>query len=189
MKLFATASLIAACLIVAEPSSASAGFIELIYTDTATGGATISADLILTTITIVGGANNGDQLITGVTGTRNGDAVTGFAAAPDDTGNAFTVGDSSVDNLIFVPPNPAFFSNTLTSGFVYSTVAGSFNPYFDPGTGNSFEYTVNSGNIPGTQITLKASVVPEPSTIVMSSLGALMMGLGFFSRRRKAIAV
>jgi hypothetical protein len=100
-----------------------------------------------------------EYLITSISGTRNGVTITSLLPPGSDF-------DFSIDDLLFVPPGTpnGFLSNTFTSGFGFTTADGkAYNPYFDPGSGNTFEYLANSGSVPGTQISLLVTATPEPS--------------------------
>jgi hypothetical protein len=146
------------------------------YVDTATNGNNIDTVGQLTAQLVSGN----EYLITGITGTRNGVGITAFLGAG-------THDDFDIDDLLFVPPDSpnGNLSNTFTSGFGFTAGGQDFNPYFDPNSGNTFEYVGLSGSIPGTQIALTVSATPEPSYYLPIGVG--MAALVFVkSRRRRA---
>jgi len=119
--------------------------------------------------------------VNGITGTRNGAAITSLLPPG-------LTGDINIDDLIFVPPDSpnGFLSDSPSnSGFAFTTAGGTFNPYFDPDSGNTFEYVGGSSNTPGTQIALTISPTPEPSYYVLLGIGIVALVLAW---RRKLIA-
>ena len=144
------------------------------YVDTATNGLDIDVIGQLTAQLVSGN----EYLIQGITGTRNGVAINGFLPPGNHE-------DFAIDDLLFVPPDSpnGYLSNTMTSGFGFTTADGTFNPYFDPGTGNTFEYVGTSGSVPGTQIDLTVTATPEPTYYLPIGAGVAVL---FFVRRRLA---
>jgi hypothetical protein len=167
----------ASLLLLLTTSLAHADAFAFSYDDTATGGTIIDVSGLITATAQGGGA----FLITGVTGTRNGEAITSFASGGP---SPFIFHDTQIDNLLFVPPAPAFLSDTSTSGFAFGTSQGEFNPYFDPGTGDFFEYTLDSGNVPGTEINFSVNAVPEPAFYQLAGV-MILSGVGLLRRRRR----
>jgi hypothetical protein len=153
------------------PAIVSADTFNFSYTDIATGG---------TVVNVVGqltgdptGLPAGEYLITGVSGFRNGSAITGLLGSPSlPLGSSFSFADTLVDDLLNVPATPGFFTSSSSDGFDFATAdGGQFDPYFDPGSGQYYEYAIGSGAAPGTQINFAASAVPEPSTLILLAIG------------------
>lgn len=157
--------------------SAAADTIHFSYSG---AGVNASGDLSATEIAA------GEYLITGVIdGQRNGNAITSFVPLPagDSPGTPFVYQDTAVDNLIFIP-SADYFSNTNADGFVFGTADGLFNPYLDLATGKIYEYKLNSGVLPGTQINFSATLVPEPAGY--SAVGTSLLALLALRRRKHA---
>jgi hypothetical protein len=122
---------------------------------------------------------NGGYLITGITGTRNGIAITGLQ--PPGTsipGNEpFTV-----DDLVFLGPGPQLTSG----GFGFSMADGSYsNPFYadflpTPGYLEFFSKPPFTGGMPGpgsselpVQFSVTPVAIPEPATSVLVLSGIL----------------
>ena len=147
--------------------------------------------------------------ITGITGFRNGVAITGLEpVSPPPLSDG-----TWVDNLIFfAPPTPTspatftpsdYYDNNAVSGFAYSVVGGSeFQAWTwaggvypgsgDPNslTGGQYEYQIGTWPGPGnaglwanTAITFDIGV-PEPTSIVL--LSGMLLGLAGALRRKLA---
>ena len=174
------------------PAIVSADTFNFSYTDIATGG---------TVVNVVGqltgdptGLPAGEYLITGISGFRNGIAITGLLGpTPALPGSTVTFADTLVDDILNVPAAPGFFTLTTTDGFDFATAdGGQFDPYLDLGSGRYYEYQINSGSVPGTQLNFAASVAsvaadsaaPEPSTLILLATGSLAL---FLARRRRSI--
>ena len=136
--------------------------------------------------------------ITGITGQRNGQAITGgLQTSPLADGTL-------LDDLIsFAPPSPispATFSSIpatgWSSGFAFQTTDGIFQPYtwsggdytpYGPYAAGEYEYTLGTfynppfANVP---ITFDVSAVPEPGFYGVLALG--LSGLFVGVRRRRA---
>ena len=114
----------------------------------------------------------GEYLITGVSGQRDGSAITAFLyPTTGDPGSLIYISNgSSVDNLLFVPPLSGPFSNWAASddtpsGFVFETKDGQFNPFTT--NGNTYEYNLSVGGS-ANGIPIQFSVVeqtPEPEPL------------------------
>ena len=112
-------------------------------------------------------------LITGISGTADGLAITSLFAPGGFAGN---------DNLILTPSYGPDFN-----GISFSTGATNYNLYIDDGSylplgTNSICTSCGGGN--ETPINLTIAGVPEPSTWAMLILG--FAGIGFMAYRRKA---
>jgi hypothetical protein len=145
-------------------------------------GAGVSASGIITATP----DGSGQYTITDVTGKRNNEPITAFVPNPDPS-------LALVDNQLYFPADPEYLSVNMTSGFVFETAAGEFNPYYLPPNGYGwgpvdayYEYTLG-GSIPGTPIVFTVSAVdssefaardisvPEPDAV--SLLVAMLAGL------------
>lgn len=131
-------------------------------------GAGISASGVLTTTD----NGNGTYTITDIVGTLNGDAIT--LDAPG--------GPQGNNNILYFPGSPGLLDFL---GFSYTTVAGTFNVYYDatgqifaPGSYGSFDGDTD------TQIDFSIAAVPEASTWAMMVLG--FAGIGLLAYRRKS---
>ena len=125
---------------------------------------------------------DGYHLITGITGNRNGDLITGLYP----TGSASPGNEPfALDNLIRLGPQ-----NQLTGhGFGFATASGGYsNPFFadflSPATYMEVFTTASSYSEP--PITFTASVVPEPASILLVLAGLGIAGFASGSRRRAA---
>ena len=118
-------------------------------------------------ITATPTANHGEYWITGVTGERNGKAITSFVTGGP---GYFAYKDTVLDNLLYFPLGD--LSHTGNSGFVIGTADGEFHPYWSYDN-KLYEYKLGGGNgNPGIEITVNVGSVPEPTT-------TLLLGFGF----------
>lgn len=119
--------------------------------------------------------------ITGITGARNGDAITGLYP----TGQAIPGNEPfELDNLIRFGPQ----DQITVHGFGFATASGGYaNPFFadflSPPTYMEV-FTTTAGGYNEVPIAFTASVVPEPTSIalLLAALGAA--GLAGGARRR-----
>lgn len=167
----------AASMLLLSPTLASADQITFSFSYHSINDNSVVASGLLTTKTITSQLDH--YLVTAISGTRNGEAITGLRAPG-------TYNDVWVDNVIIIPPDPKYLSLTDHSGFAYTTSSGIYNPYYNvPGVngapGAYFEYVVG-GNIPGIEIEFK--VVPEPTSLAIAGLGTLAL-LGYARRQRR----
>jgi hypothetical protein len=134
-------------------------------------GSGITASGILQTDSLV----SGSYLITGLTGTRNGSAMTLLAP------NAFAAND----NLIFQSEPRLDFA-----GFSYVAGGTNYNVYYNTppccnGAVDYYETTV-SGNL-GQQIRFSMSAVPEASSLALLASGLGLIGFVGVMRFRKTL--
>ena len=154
--------------------------------NTASSGPSIWATGTLTTsdtiFANVGGTGLDGYKITGITGQRNGDPITGLVNNPSFPAYT-TVGDVQFDNGLIVTPLGFDFS-----GLYYTTLAGAgFNVYSDAGQNWEFTAGTYNGGLPeagATQVNVTLSHVPDAT----STLSLTLLGLGLMvgaSRMRK----
>ena len=178
--------LLLVCLIV--PTAAWGDVYSFWYSGT---GVTASGTLT------VSAAGVNEWLITGITGTRNGQTITALNTSP--------LADGTVlDNLIFfTAPSPtslATFTPTNgygsgVSGFAFTTSDGVFQPYtwlggVYPGTGSpnypagQYEYKEGTYPSPFTNKAITFTVgVPEPNVVVL--LIGMLSVVGMVLRKKK----
>lgn len=123
---------------------------------------------------------SGFYQITAISGSRNGDAITGLYP----TGQAIPGNDGfPIDNLIRIGTNAQITSH----GFGFATASGNYaNPYFadfksPPVYTEVFTTSSSFSELP---ITFSASPVPEPELYAMLIAGLGLGGIVTFVRRR-----
>lgn len=124
----------------------------------------------------------GYHLITGITGSRNGDLISGLYP----TGSAIPGNEPfALDNLIRLGPQ----DQITVHGFGFATASGGYsNPFFadflSPAT--YLEVFTTASSYSEVPITFTASVVPEPASILLVLAGLGAVGFASGSRRRVA---
>jgi hypothetical protein len=130
---------------------------------------------------------DGFHHITSITGTRNGDAITGLHP----TGSAIPGNDPyALDNLIRISTQ----GQLTVHGFGYETASGGFaNPYFadfmsPPAYSEVFTTSRTFNEVP---ITFSASPVPEPESTVLTlaGLGTIVVTACLRRRVRRVNAI
>jgi hypothetical protein len=157
------AVLLAVIVMFCLPGMASAYLFNFDYSGTGvTASGTFTADSI----------SSGVYLITGISGVRNNQNITSFVTGGS---TPFQYKDTLIDNVLIMPNNPAFLSNTNSSGFDFGTISGDeFNPYYSGG--KYYEWKIDGGpSIELTTFNVTASSVPIPPTVYL--LGAGLLGL------------
>lgn len=127
----------------------------------------------------------GFYLVSGISGVRNGEAITGLQA----TGTAIPLNEPfAVDNLVKA-------DGTLSShGIGYATAAGTYANLFlagwlSPATNvefSSIPALSTTAEVPVSFSFALAGTVPEPSTYALWALGIAALAIGF---RRKGLAL
>lgn len=124
----------------------------------------------------------GFHQITAITGTRNGDAITGLYP----TGSAIPGNEPfALDNLIRVDGT----GQITVHGFGFSTASGAHaNPFFADFLAEPtyMEVYTTASSFSETPVTFTASVVPEPETALLTLAGLGMVGIATAWRRRTA---
>lgn len=125
---------------------------------------------------------DGFHQITAITGSRNGDAITGLYP----TGSAIPGNEPyALDNLIRV----AAQGQVTVHGFGYATASGGHaNPFYadflsPPVYTEVFTTASSFSEVP---ITFSASIVPEPAGIALALSGLAAIGMATRLRRRAA---
>lgn len=125
---------------------------------------------------------DGFHEITAITGTRNGDAITGLYP----TGAAIPGNEPyALDNLVRIGPQ----DQLTVHGFGFATASGGYsNPFFaDFLTSPTYmEVFTTASSYSEVPISFTASVVPEPASILLVLAGLGAAGFATGSRRRAA---
>jgi hypothetical protein len=186
-----TIGLAAVALLALSPSLARASlFWNFSYVDTGTGGSLIQASGTLTTADVLtAGIGTPDAAlqpyasgyqITGMTGQRNGVAITGIVPSPNFP-NEFQNGNLLLDNgLLTVAP---WFD---WDGFVFTVAGGAqynLSSQLAPHNPPTIDYTVAGGAF--LPVTFSISQVPEPTTMVAGALLLLPFGASTLRMFRK----
>ena len=175
-RLALSASLILAGLGTGSLASANAAQYDFNYVDTATGGLAIIASGSIAT---GGSAAGGFFDVIGISGVRNGFAITGLVAAG---------GYGSNDNLLSPVPNFLTFS-----GVTYVAADGNdYNFSSDGGAGYADnDSQTDPGGFLQTPINLtlavipeSAAAIPEPASIALIAVSLLGLGVARSRRRR-----
>lgn len=124
----------------------------------------------------------GYHLITGITGSRNGDLISGLYP----TGSAIPGNEPfALDNLIRLGPQ----DQITVHGFGFATASGGYsNPFFAdflaPAT--YMEVFTTASSYSEVPIAFTASIVPEPASILLVLVGLGAVGCASRSRRQPA---
>ena len=179
-------------LLVFSPSSVRASLYNFSYVDTATDGSVITASGTLTTtgpltaltgIDIPAGTYGYD--ITGMTGERNGIAIT-LQSNPNFPGSTQGGGQNIFDNALLVSPNGVDIDglNFYAGGINYNLSV--YNPFTSTG-GYYDAANANLGNgATLTEVTLTLTAVPEPTTMIAGALLLLPLGASTLRILRKS---
>ena len=159
-------------------------------------GSGVTGNLLLTTNGVLNGS--GAYTITGVTGLRNGAAVTGLLPAGNNPANP-NCGMSPCwtlvsDNLLF-PTAPYLDTSglTYTIGGGYGVSGGdNINLYYASGSYYDLTQSANAAacdgqstcSYMGTPVSLTMSEVPEPGTLALLSIGLVGFALTLARRKR-----
>ena len=161
-------------LALAAPATAEAS----VYHYTATANTTDDVDIYLTTSNVLNGLGGYDLL--SATGTILGNAITGVVPPSGTTTND---GSYVYDNTYFALA-PFFDYN----GWLLSSLAGNWNPYFDSDSTSRLYISNGSCGARGCLLTNISSVnTPEPITLALMGTG--LIGLGFMVRRKSCGAM
>jgi hypothetical protein len=127
----------------------------------------------------------GDYLATGGTLTVTGPAAGIYSIIPGGPAS-FSIPGFTVDNVIYPSVDPILdpFGLALTNGSVFLNIWGN-----SPGNYSFYTFDPVSGTYPVANTgsaTATASVIPEPSTIVLASISGLALA-GYSLLRRRAV--
>ena len=153
-------ALVAALMLAGACGSARADLFDFSYTSI--GGITASGTFTAT-------LQSGNQyLVTNISGTHNGSAITGLLS----TGDSFCNPSPGCDNLFFYPPNsgPTYFD---ANGLGFTTADGNETVLYSGGP-NNYDFSNNIGN---SAINFDAAPAPIPGAGALSYLLVLLGGL------------
>ena len=118
--------------------------------------------------------SSNQYLISGITGQRNGSAITGLYPA----GTLYSDGFTQTDNILYYPPGVGEHYFDIQS-FLYSTAdGGEWSPYYYTSNGDYEEWNnITSANVVISSITVTRETAPAP-TPGKGILSYLFIGLG-----------
>lgn len=172
-------------------ASAHAGTFDFSYTSTSSFSGTGTGDQTVTGVFTTTGAENSSSgsLVTGISGTYNGSAITALLPVGTYYKTTGFFGDPGNDNLLFYPSTLTYLSQPVYidyAGISFSTATNIVNLYFGlGGTGDTYGMSV-SGSAQSTlgilTVSPAATSVPEPGS--MALLGTALLGFGLVLRGR-----
>jgi hypothetical protein len=180
MRIAVSSLALAAALIAAAPASA-ATFLFTYSGTNATNGAFTATGTITTTNTTTLVNGRAAYTITGITGTRNGSAITGLVPAGTDFGGV------AIDNYLYASTP---FLTDAGFGFTVAGTTNLYNPYYFSGAYQEYVRTAAGADFQNTSgvtftLTQVGAAVPEPATWGMMILGFGMIGAASRSRKVK----
>jgi hypothetical protein len=144
-------------LFLAAAAQASPVYFDLDYT-------TVDSDTVSAVLTTTEVAP-GEYLVTGISGTRDGDAITGLEPAG-------TLGLN--DNYLFMPGNPNYLDG---DGIAFAVGSTEYDVFAGEGNNYYIEDWGYSGDIYGGAVieNLSDPATPEPGTMGLLAVGALVL--------------